>query len=149
MGVEKTDTVKETYQQLTAFDDILRRVDRQAGVVVGTATFSDQGGVNTNKRIDRNSQDKRSSKIKEATDGCKPGRENKRKRSAEASTSRGGEKDTTDDENSATTSSSSPLVRGVVAGRLAHRQKFIRNKRVDQYSAKHLKEILGIEPDNK
>lgn len=33
-----------------------------------------------------------------------------------------------------------------VPGRLVHRQKFIRNKRVDQYSARHLQEILGTLP---
>lgn len=33
----------------------------------------------------------------------------------------------------------------IISGRLAHRHRFIKNKRVDMYSASQMKEILGVD----
>lgn len=99
----KADAAQETYRQLTAFDDVLRRI---------SSPQEEQSPLEQEK-----ASKKKSSRSKHDS--------RRSKRSASPSHDR------------------QPAV---APSRLAHRQKFIKNKRVDQYSAEHLKEILGVAP---
>jgi Pin2-interacting protein X1 len=87
LGVTKKNATEETYQQLTAFDSILKRINTEEP---------------DSETVCKSSKKEKRHKVKKVESPIK------------------------------------------TTGRLAHRRKFINNKRVDQYSEAHLKEILGV-----
>lgn len=122
-ATSKVDLAQETYFQLAAFDTVLRRLNEERGGDLAPSTSQDHSNNGKSKREGK----KQSSKRKER----ETKKERRRPTSVEADTRR-------NIESSAT---------GVVSSRLAHRKKFIANKRVDQYSRDQLREILGTLPE--
>jgi len=122
LGVTKKDPAQETFQQLTSFEDVLQRLGQDGSVPEASAS------TKTRERRKRNREtNMEGDTISGKERGEKDGVHTKHVDSMHVAlgVQTGGKK---------------------VPGRLAHRQKFIRNKRVDQYSAKHLQEILGTLP---
>lgn len=117
-ATKRVDLAQETYCQLTAFDSILRRLNGQ--------------GEGKEDPADRESPGEA------AQAGQKQGDERgTAKRDRKGQRSRAGERPREDD--------GAPV--RAVSSRLAHRKRFIANKRVEQYSREQLREILGTVPE--
>lgn len=116
---------EETYQQLSLFDSILRRAAQEEA---SSTSGSDSALESTSKK----DKSKKSKDKKRSIDRS----DNKRRRR------KSGEKEEKKKKSvSKSDSSSSNII--PMAGRLSHRQKFIKCKQVNQYSERHLREILG------
>jgi hypothetical protein len=123
LGVTKKSQATETYYQLSAFEKILRQAQN-----------------------DDDEEGKGESKGKKEREG-EEGEEGERKRKRDSTTKKdhSGKTKREKQKSSLEKEISTPSI----SGRLIHRSKWIKNKRVDQYSAEHLREILGSFPENK
>jgi hypothetical protein len=121
LGVTKKSQATETYYQLSAFEKVLRQ-----------AQNDDEEGKGE-------SRGKKEREGEEGEEGERKGkRDSATKKDHSGKTKR--EKKSSLEKEISTPS---------ISGRLIHRSKWIKNKRVDQYSAEHLREILGSFPENK
>lgn len=121
----KVDLAQETYFQLAAFDTVLRRLNEGKG---DSASFPSED--QKNKKASKRTGKKHSS-----------GGERTKKKTKK------GEEERTKDGKKYIRESESAVTSVAVSSRLAHRKKFIANKRVDQYSREQLREILGTLPE--
>lgn len=125
LGITKKAAAVETYQQLTTFDSILRRVGAET-VVEG---FSDvtESLPNQKKSTGRKGRKRKELPIEQES-------------SSSSSDSKSESDVASDSEKRAPHKTNRNI-----SGRLAHRHRFIKNKRVDMYSASQMKEILGVD----
>lgn len=127
LGITKKAAAVETYQQLTTFDSILRRVGAETAV----EGFSDvtESLPNQKKSTERK------------------GRKRKERPIEQESSSSSSSSDSTSESDVASDSEKRAphKTNRNISGRLAHRHRFIKNKRVDMYSASQMKEILGVD----